>query len=250
LHAKASDPDKQERAERRAIQWLLGMQSSDGGWAAFDVDNNWKILNKVPFADHNAMLDPTCPDITGRVLESLCRRGFKFQDHAISRGIDFLLKRQEANGSWYGRWGVNYIYGTFLALRGLAATNAPHAQKAIDRGARWLGKAQNDDGGWGESCLSYDTQQFERAVSTPSQTAWAILGLIAAGEGSSLAVQDGIRWFEKHQRSDGTWGESITTGTGFPRVFYIQYHLYKDYFPILALSAYAKHVMESESLPY
>ncbi len=242
LHAKASDPEKQARAEQRAIQWLLGMQSSDGGWAAFDVDNNWKILNKVPFADHNAMLDPTCADITGRTLESLCRRGFGLKDPAIAGGIDFLLKHQEANGSWYGRWGVNYIYGTFLALRGLAATGAPHAKKAIANGARWLREVQNPDGGWGESCLGYDTHQFERTISTPSQTSWAILGLIAAGEVYSAAVQNGIRWLREHQRSDGTWEELITTGTGFPRVFYIQYHLYKDYFPILALGTYAKHM--------
>jgi len=218
------------------------MQSSDGGWAAFDVDNNWQILNKVPFADHNAMLDPTCPDITGRVLESLCRRGFGLKDPAIVRGIDFLLKRQEANGSWYGRWGVHYIYGTFLAIRGLAATGAPRAKKVIGQGARWLREVQNPDGGWGESCLGYDTKQFERAISTPSQTSWALLGLIAAGEIYSKAVLDGIGWLREHQRPDGTWEESITTGAGFPRVFYIQYHLYKDYFPLLALGTYAKHV--------
>jgi squalene-hopene/tetraprenyl-beta-curcumene cyclase len=242
LHAKSSDPEKQARAERRAIQWLLGMQSSDGGWAAFDVDNNWQILNKVPFADHNAMLDPTCPDITGRTLESLCRRGFRYRDPSIARGIEFLLKRQEANGSWYGRWGVNYIYGTFLAIRGLVATGAPHTKKAIARGARWLREVQNPDGGWGESCLGYDTERFEGTDSTPSQTAWAVLGLIAAGEVAGGTVSNGVRWLREHQRSDGTWEESTTTGTGFPRVFYIQYHLYKDYFPLLALNAYARNM--------
>jgi squalene-hopene/tetraprenyl-beta-curcumene cyclase len=242
LHAKASDPEKQARAERRGIQWLLGMQSSDGGWAAFDVDNNWSILNKVPFADHNAMLDPACPDITGRVLESLCRRGFHHTDAPIVRGIDFLLRTQEENGSWFGRWGVNYVYGSFLAIRGLAATGAPHVNSAIMKAVRWLREVQNSDGGWGESCLSYETQRFERTISTPSQTAWAILGLIAAGEIYCSAVQKGVRWLREHQLPDGTWEESITTGTGFPRVFYIQYHLYKDYFPILALGTYAKHM--------
>jgi|WetSurMetagenome_2_1015567.scaffolds.fasta_scaffold53423_2 squalene-hopene/tetraprenyl-beta-curcumene cyclase len=242
LHAKSSDPERQVRAERRAIQWLLGMQSSDGGWAAFDVDNNWQILNKVPFADHNAMLDPTCADITGRVLESLCRRGFRYQDAPISRGIDFILNRQESNGSWYGRWGVNYVYGTFLAIRGLASTGAPQTRKSITRAARWLREVQNRDGGWGESCLSYETGQFERAESTPSQTAWAVLGLMAGGEVAGAAVYDGIRWLRDHQCSDGTWEESSTTGTGFPRVFYLQYHLYKDYFPILALGTYAGHL--------
>jgi squalene-hopene/tetraprenyl-beta-curcumene cyclase len=242
LHARASDPEKQARAEGRAIQWLLGMQSSDGGWAAFDVDNNWQILNKVPFADHNAMLDPTCADITGRTLECLCRRGFQPGDPAIARGIEFLLKRQEPDGSWYGRWGVNYVYGTFLAIRGLAATGALQPKKALAHGARWLREVQNPDGGWGESCLGYETGRFERADSTPSQTAWAILGLIAAGEADSTAVTNGIRWLHERQRSDGTWEESTTTGTGFPRVFYIQYHLYKDYFPLMALGAYIRHM--------
>ena len=240
LHAKARDPEKQVRAEKRAVNWILGMQSSDGGWAAFDVDNNWKILNKIPFADHNAMLDPPCPDITGRVLESLCRRGFKHTDAAIARGIDFLLKNQEENGSWFGRWGVNYVYGTFLAIRGLMATGAPHVKNAANKGARWLRAVQNPDGGWGESCLGYETQRFERTESTPSQTAWAILGLIAAGEIYSRAVEHGVLWLREHQLSDGTWDESVTTGTGFPRVFYIHYHLYRDYFPILALGAYEK----------
>ena len=239
LHARAGDPEKQARAERRAVNWILGMQSSDGGWAAFDVDNNWKILNKIPFADHNAMLDPTCPDITGRVLESLCRRGFKHTDEPISRGIGFLLKTQETNGSWFGRWGVNYVYGTFLAIRGLMSTGAPHVKDAVNRGSRWLREVQNTDGGWGESCLGYDTQRFERTESTPSQTAWALMGLIAAGEIYSRAVERGVLWLREHQLPDGTWEESVTTGTGFPRVFYIHYHLYKDYFPILALGTYA-----------
>ncbi len=240
LNAKASDPERQARVERRAIDWLLGMQSSDGGWAAFDVDNNWAILNKVPFADHNAMLDPTCPDITGRCLESLCRRGFTRSHAAIAAGVKYLLAEQEDNGSWYGRWGVNYIYGTFLAIRGLGATGAPEAAAAISRGAGWLRVAQNPDGGWGESCYGYETQQFEPAASSPSQTAWAILGLIAAGDIHSHAVGEGVRWLREHQRADGTWDETITTGTGFPQVFYISYKLYRDYFPLLALATYAR----------
>jgi squalene-hopene/tetraprenyl-beta-curcumene cyclase len=240
LHAKASDPEKQARAERRAVQWLLGMQSSNGGWAAFDVDNNWRLLNKVPFADHNAMLDPTCPDITGRVLESLCRRGFDYTHPAIARGVSYLLGEQLADGSWRGRWGVNYIYGTFLAIRGLSATRSPQVADAIAQGARWLRGAQNPDGGWGESCLGYDTHRFERARSSPSQTAWAILGLIAAGGIQTNALSEGVRWLQENQRPDGTWEETITTGTGFPGVFYISYQLYKDYFPILALGTCAK----------
>jgi squalene-hopene/tetraprenyl-beta-curcumene cyclase len=241
LHAKASDPERQARVERRAVEWLLGMQSSDGGWAALDVDNNWAILNEVPFADHNAMLDPTCPDITGRCLESLCRRGFDRSHAAIAAGVKYLLAEQEDNGSWYGRWGVNYIYGTFLAIRGLGATGAPEAAAAISRGAGWLRTVQNPDGGWGESCYGYETHRFEPAASSPSQTAWAILGLIAAGDVHSHAADEGVRWLREQQRADGTWDESITTGTGFPQVFYISYKLYRDYFPLLALATCASH---------
>lgn len=240
LHAKSSDAERQARAEERAVNWLLGMQSSDGGWAAFDVDNDWQILNKIPFADHNAMLDPTCPDITGRTLESLCKRGFDHTKDPITRGIAYLLAHQEEDGRWYGRWGVNYIYGTFLAIRGLKSTGAPNVSGPIGRAAKWLKSVQNPDGGWGESCEGYETGQFERAASTPSQTAWAVLGLIAAESASSVELVRGVKWLMENQRPDGTWDEATTTGTGFPRVFYISYHLYRDYFPLLALGAYSK----------
>src|SRR5258708_15599107 len=145
-HAQASDPQRQERAEKRAIDWLLGMQSSDGGWAAFDVDNNWQVLSKVPFADHNAMLDPTCPDITGRVMEALCRRGLTLDHPAIARAVGYLLKHQKPDGSWYGRWGVNYTYGTFLALRGLRASGTRDADPAIRTAVKTLQSGQNRDG--------------------------------------------------------------------------------------------------------
>jgi squalene-hopene/tetraprenyl-beta-curcumene cyclase len=235
LHARASNPERQRRAERRAINWLLGMQSSDGGWAAFDVDNNWSVLNRMPFADHNAMLDPTCPDITGRVLEALARHGLGPDDTAIRRGVHYLLVNQESNGSWYGRWGVNYVYGTFLALRGLRAADPKTGRAAIGKAARWLQSVQNPDGGWGESCAGYAKRHFVAAISTPSQTAWALLGLTAAGDTKSAAVQRGVRFLLERQRSDGTWDEPGTTGTGFPTVFYLTYHLYRHYFPILAL---------------
>jgi squalene-hopene/tetraprenyl-beta-curcumene cyclase len=234
LNAKASDPVAQERCESRAVKWLIGMQSSDGGWAAFDVDNDMHILNKVPFADHNAMLDPACPDITGRVLEALCRRGYSYRDEPIRRGVDYLLGAQEKNGSWYGRWGVDYIYGTFLALRGLKAANAP-GNEAIRKAARWLASVQNSDGGWGESCESYALDRFVAAPSTPSQTAWGIIGMIAAGEVRSEAVTRGVRHLIDTQRPDGTWTEDLATGTGFPNVFYMRYTLYRQYFPHLAL---------------
>jgi squalene-hopene/tetraprenyl-beta-curcumene cyclase len=213
------------------------MQSSDGGWAAFDADNNWALLNRVPFADHNAMLDPTCPDITGRVLEALARHGLGPSHAAIRRGVEYLLGTQEQNGSWYGRWGVNYVYGTFLALRGLRATDPKAGRAAMAKAGRWLHSVQQPDGGWGESCASYAKRQYVPAPSTPSQTAWALLGLTAAGDTRSTAVQRGVRFLLDRQRPDGGWDESATTGTGFPTVFYLVYELYRHYFPLLALGA-------------
>lgn len=235
-HAQASDPVRQQNAERRASQWLLGMQSSDGGWAAFDVDNNWQLLNKVPFADHNAMLDPTCPDITGRVMEALCRRGRNYTHPAIERGIEYLTTHQKEDGSWYGRWGVNYIYGTFLAMRGLRATGSPAIRPTLERAAEWLRSVQNADGGWGESCASYETHCYVRGASTASQTAWALLGLEAAGDFASGSARRGVEWLVSRQTVRGDWDETGTTGTGFPGVFYLTYHLYRHYFPLLALT--------------
>ncbi len=237
-HAKASDPERQGRVERRAIQWLLGMQSSDGGWAAFDVDNNWQLLNKVPFADHNAMLDPTCPDITGRVVDALAKRGYTYAHPAIERGVQYLLGHQKADGSWYGRWGVNYVYGTFLAMRGLRASGSPAASAAIRKAAGWLRSVQNSDGGWGESCVSYQVHRFVAAPSTPSQTAWALLGLAAAEDRVSTAVRLGVAWLLERQKTNGGWDEGLMTGTGFPNVFYLSYHLYRHYFPLLALATW------------
>jgi squalene-hopene/tetraprenyl-beta-curcumene cyclase len=240
-HAKANDPAKQEQAERRAINWLIGMQSSDGGWAAFDYDNNWQILNKVPFADHNAMLDPTCPDITGRVLDALIKCGVPAEHPSIQRGVQYLIYAQERDGSWYGRWGVNYIYGTFLAMRGLAAAAPLKSQETLRKAADWLRSIQNSDGGWGESCESYRQNRYVPMPSTPSQTAWALLGLMAAGDKTSAAVTRGTaHLLDTQQSHDGRWKEDLTTGTGFPNVFYISYQLYKDYFPLLALATLRK----------
>ena len=236
-HARSIHAGAQSAAERRAIHWLLAMQSEDGGWAAFDVDNNWAVLNEVPFADHNAMLDPTCPDITGRVLECLCRRGMAGHE-AVRRGVLYLLKAQEKDGSWYGRWGVDYIYGSFLAMRGLAASKSPDAGEALAKAVRWLHGIQNADGGWGESCRSYERDRFVPAASCPSQTAWALLGLMAAGDRSSSHILRGIQYLLERQRPDGTWPEEATTGTGFPQVFYLTYGMYRDYFPLLALSQF------------
>jgi squalene-hopene/tetraprenyl-beta-curcumene cyclase len=237
--AEASDPGAKTACVERAVNWLLAMQGSDGGWAAFDVDNNWEFLSAVPFADHNAMLDPTCPDITGRVLEALAALGVPNSHAAVQRGIEYLKKNQESDGSWYGRWGVDYIYGTFLALRGLRASGVDDREYYVLRAAEWLRAIQNADGGWGESCASYDNQTYTNAHSTPSQTAWAILGLLAAGD-SRLSVRNGIEYLIETQRPDGSWAEDLSTGTGFPRVFYLQYHLYRNSFPVLALAEYRK----------
>jgi squalene-hopene/tetraprenyl-beta-curcumene cyclase len=239
-HAHAGSQERQEKAQRRAIGWLLGMQSEDGGWAAFDVDNNWRLLNKIPFADHNAMLDPTCPDITGRVLEALIRSGLGPTHEAIVRGVRFLLQSQERDGSWFGRWGVNYVYGTFLALRGLRATGLPADHSAVERGAEFLISVQNRDGGWGESCLGYDQKRFVPAASTASQTAWALLGLAAAGKRDLAVAQRGLEYLLEIQRPDGTWPEALATGTGFPGVFYLTYHMYRNYFPLLALATFGR----------
>jgi squalene-hopene/tetraprenyl-beta-curcumene cyclase len=238
--ASGSNPAAQKACHDRAVQWLLDMQSSDGGWAAFDADNNWSFLNQVPFADHNAMLDPTCADITGRVLEALAGHGVGRERPAVERGVQWLVKNQEPDGSWYGRWGVAYIYGTCFALRGLAAAGENDREAHILRGGEWLRSIQNADGGWGESCASYDNGVFTAGPSTPSQTAWALMGLIAGGDAGSLSVQHGIEYLLETQRADGSWSEDLATGTGFPKVFYLNYHLYKDYFPLLALSSFVK----------
>jgi squalene-hopene/tetraprenyl-beta-curcumene cyclase len=239
-----------EQAAWRAIGWLLAMQSSDGGWAAFDVNNNWEFLSNVPFAGHNAMLDPTCPDITGRVLEALGRWGLDPGHKTIQRGIQYLLKTQGTDGSWFGRWGVNYVYGTFLALRGLRAVSYDDHEAAVLRGGEWLRSVQNADGGWGESCASYDRKCFVGAPSTPSQTAWAVLGLLAGGDTTSESVSNGIEYLVQSQREDGGWDEALATGTGFPRVFYLSYHLYRDSFPLLALAEFQRaKAVEADSQP-
>jgi squalene-hopene/tetraprenyl-beta-curcumene cyclase len=238
--ARGSRPTEQQACERRALDWLLAMQSKDGGWAAFDVDNNWTALSWVPFADHNAMLDPTCPDITGRVLEALCAHGYDSSHPAVRKGIQYLMRAQEQDGSWYGRWGVDYVYGTCFALRGLAAAGVSDREAQIQRGLEWVRAIQNFDGGWGESCASYDNQSFTAAPSTPSQTAWAVLALLAGGDTTSTSLRDGVDYLTRTQSADGTWDEELATGTGFPRVFYLCYHLYRNAFPLLALNSFLK----------
>ncbi len=239
----------QHEVEQRAVKWVLAMQCKEGGWAAFDKDNTKSIFQYVPFADHNAMLDPPTVDITGRILEMLAVYGYTRRDPRVDRAIQFILKEQEPDGSWFGRWGVNYLYGTFLVLRGLQAMDYSHLEPAVQQAAEWIRMVQNPDGGWGEICGTYD-DPAQRGVgpSTPSQTAWALLGLLAANDTRSDSVAKGVRWLTERQHEDGSWdelmpgrnGESYYTGTGFPRVFYLGYHLYKQYFPLLALTTYRK----------
>jgi squalene-hopene/tetraprenyl-beta-curcumene cyclase len=234
----------QRESVQRAIDWILSMQCKSGGWASFDKDNDRMVFEHVPFADHNAMLDPPTVDITGRVLEMMATYGYDKKHPAVQRAIEFIRNEQEPDGSWFGRWGVNYIYGTALVLRGLEAIGMDNHEPCIQQAAEWLRMVQNPDGGWGESCGSYD-DPGTRGVgpSTPSQTAWAILGLLAVGDTRSDSVPRGIAYLLRTQKEDGSWDEPYCTGTGFPRVFYLQYHLYRQYFPLLALTTYAK-VME------
>jgi len=238
--SSASRSEEQQASEHRAIRWLFDMQSKDGGWAAFDVDNDWRPLSFVPFAYHNAMLDPTCPDITGRVLEALCAYGYNRSHPAVEKGVQYLIGAQEEDGSWYGRWGVDYVYGTFLALRGLAAAGVSDREAYVQRGLEWVRSIQNFDGGWGESCESYRLKSFVAAASTPSQTAWSVLALLAGGDTTSSSLHDGIEYLIRTQKNDGTWDEELATGTGFPEVFYLCYHMYRNAFPLLALNAFLK----------
>jgi squalene-hopene/tetraprenyl-beta-curcumene cyclase len=240
---------------QRALKWVWAMQCKSGGWAAFDKDNTKKIFQEVPFADHNAMLDPPTVDITGRILEMLACYGYTAADKRVQKAVQFILKEQEQDGSWFGRWGVNYLYGTFLVLRGLEAVEYSFLEPAVQQAAEWIRMVQNADGGWGETCGTYDDpNQKGVGPSTPSQTAWALLGLLAANDTRSDSVAKGIRWLIERQHEDGSWdelmpgrnGESYYTGTGFPRVFYLGYHLYKQYFPLLALTTYRKALARGE----
>jgi len=224
----------------RGLTWLLGMQNKDGGWAAFDREITNEILTKVPFADHNAMLDPSCPDITGRVLESLGHFGHRIGTPAVDRAIAFLERTQEASGAWLGRWGVNYIYGTWQVLAGLQRIGFDMRLPMVRRAVAWLKQVQQPGGGWGETCRSYDEPALAgQGTPTASQTAWSLLGLIAAGEAGSDAVRAGIDYLLATQNADGSWSEDQFTGTGFPRVFYLKYHMYPLYFPLMALARFA-----------
>ncbi|MEO8327681.1 MAG: squalene--hopene cyclase, partial [Nitrospirota bacterium] len=228
-----------DEAIQRGFRWALALQGSDGGWGAYDKDNNKLIFNKIPFADHQALLDPSTADLTGRCLEMLGTLGYDQSHPAVNPAIEFLRKEQEPNGSWYGRWGVNYIYGTWCVLSGLRAIGIDMTVPWIQQAVIWLESVQNPDGGWGESCDSYaETQKAGRGESGASQTAWALMALLQAGESDSISVVRGVNWLIRHQRENGVWEEPFHTGTGFPRVFYLRYHGYFKYFPIWALGMY------------
>ncbi len=228
-------------ATERGLRWLLAMQNRDGGWAAFDRDINREVLTKVPFADHNAMLDPSCPDITARVLEALGNYGYGPDHPQVVRALAFLRKTQEKSGCWIGRWGVNYIYGTWQVLLGLQKIGFDMRDPMVRRAVAWLKQVQQPGGGWGETCRSYDDPSLAgQGTPTASQTAWALLALLAAGEAQSDAVRAGIQYLLSTQGEDGNWREDLFTGTGFPKVFYLKYHLYRLYFPLLALARYGQ----------
>ena len=242
----SDDPAARRRAARvdaaiaRARCWLAAMQSADGGWGAFDRDNDLELLCKVPVADHNAMIDPSTPDIAGRVLEAFGKTGWRVGHPAVDRGVAYLRRTQEATGCWFGRWGVNYIYGTWQALEGLRAVGVGGDDPLVSRAAEWLEAHQQPDGGWGESPESYaDRDLAGIGPVTASQTAWAIKGLVAAGRADSTAVAQGIRWLADRQEPDGSWQQREFTGTGFPLVFYLRYHYYPISFPLLAVARVA-----------
>lgn len=232
--------DRFQEAISRGAEWTMGLQSRDGGWGAFDADNSYHYLNNIPFADHGALLDPPTADVSARCVSMLAQLGEPAGSPRMQAAITYLTRDQEADGSWFGRWGVNYIYGTWSALCALAAADLGPDHPAIRRGANWLRSIQNPDGGWGEDCRSYalDYAGYSPAPSTASQTAWALLGLMAAGAVDDAAVEQGVAWLARHQQADGLWEQDVYTGGGFPRVFYLRYHGYPKYFPLWAMARY------------
>jgi len=239
LRVKLPGKDEADKAQAvaRGLRWVVAMQSDNGGWAAFDRNNYRRILAHIPFADFMTPLDPTSPDVTAHAIELLAE--LNEDGSSLRRALAYLKREQEPDGAWYGRWGVNYIYGTGLVLTSLQAAREAMAQDYIRRAVSWLTCHQNEDGGWGETCHTYEDPDYRgTGPSTASQTAWALLGLLAAGEKANPAVKKGISYLLKNQKEDGSWPEDAYTGTGFPRAFYLRYELYRIYFPLLALAKY------------
>jgi squalene-hopene/tetraprenyl-beta-curcumene cyclase len=238
MHQAGNSSDYAE-AVRRALDWLVGMQSANGGFAAFDADNTSHYLNKIPFADHGALLDPPTVDVTARVVTVLSRIGRPQDKPALNRALGYLRDQQEPDGSWFGRWGTNYIYGTWSVLTALAQAAVGAEDPAVRRAVEWLIGRQNRDGGWGESNDSYAKMRSSQYfASTPYQTAWALLALLASGEAGSEAVRRGVSHLMRTQQSDGLWSDQSFTAPGFPRVFYLKYHGYSAYFPLWALATF------------
>jgi squalene-hopene/tetraprenyl-beta-curcumene cyclase len=236
------DPEALNEVFRRALDWQLSFQCRDGGWAAFDKNVTTPWLEDMPFADHNAILDPTCSDLTARTLELLGYIGFNPGARSVRDAMQYLIDTQDEDGSWYGRWGVNYIYGTWQVLRGLRAIGQDMTQDWILRGRDWLESCQNNDGGWGETCGTYENPSTKGiGESTASQTAWAIMGICACGDLDRPSIQRGLRYLLSSQTPDGSWDEEQITGTGFPRVFYLKYDMYRQNFPLLALATYVNY---------
>ena len=233
------NPRQRQECFQRGLKWMMTFQCKDGGWAAFDKDCTKNILEKVPFADHNAMLDPECADITARILELLGYENWSLDHPQIKTALAYVKGQQEADGSWYGRWGVNYIYGTWQVLRGMRALKLDMNEPWLQHGRQWLESVQHEDGGWGERCNTYDDPVFKGCgPSTASQTAWAVMGLCAFDDPENPALKRGIEYLARTQNPDGSWTEHETTGTGFPKVFYLKYDMYRNAWPLLALATY------------
>jgi squalene-hopene/tetraprenyl-beta-curcumene cyclase len=245
------NPRKRDECLQRGLKWMLTFQCKDGGWAAFDKDCTKGILEKVPFADHNAMLDPECADITARILELLGYENFSIEHPQVEKAIEYLKNEQEDDGSWYGRWGVNYIYGTWQALRGLHALKWDMTEPWLLRARSWLESVQHADGGWGERCNTYDDPVFKgQGPSTASQTAWAVMGLCTFGDPHRPSLIRGIEYLTRTQNRDGSWTEREITGTGFPKVFYLKYDMYRNSWPLLALATYRSLFISKERNGY
>jgi squalene-hopene/tetraprenyl-beta-curcumene cyclase len=235
------NPTRRDASFQRGLKWMMTFQCKDGGWAAFDKDCTKGVLEKVPFADHNAMLDPECADITARILELLGYENYPLNHPQVIRALQYIRNEQQPDGSWYGRWGVNYVYGTWQVLRGLRAFNLDMNQPWLLKARDWLESVQHADGGWGERCNTYDDPVFKgQGPSTASQTAWAVMGLCAFDDPHRPSVRRGIEHLIRAQNADGSWSENEVTGTGFPKVFYLKYDMYRNAWPLLALATYKK----------
>lgn len=245
-----ANPEKYKNAIDRATEWILGMQSKNGGWGAFDADNTHDLLQHIPFADHGALLDPPTADVSARCLGLLAQLGYSKDHPAVVKAVKYLKSEQEVNGSWFGRWGNNYVYGTWSVLCALNAIGEDMEQPYIRKAVDWLKGRQQPDGGWGEDCASYwQHRRDEVKSSTPSQTSWAVLGLMAAGEVDSVSVKGGIEYLLREPHEEGKWEEEYFNAVGFPRIFYLRYHGYRSFFPLWTLSRYKQLKSRNNKLP-